>query len=343
MLDPLPKKHNATPRYFLGVDIGSSKSHALIADETGHALGLGIGGPGNHEVVGYEGLAATLNAITDEALRMAGVSKGQIVGAGFGISGYDWPSEDEPTRQTIQTLGLPAPYTFVNDATIGLIAGAKQGWGVAVVSGTSCNCRGRDAQGREGRVTGAGSAFAEYAGAAELVGKAVQAIALSWTMRGPETRLTETFLRLTGATGAADLMEGLTQGRYSLTADAAQAVFRVAAEGDHVARAIIRWAGRELGSLAVGVIRQLGMESLEFEVVLVGSMFKGNPLLTKAMAAVVHRVAPKARLVRLAAPPVIGGVLLGMEQVGLNAAGVRERLIESTNGLFAAYHAVIRE
>ncbi len=34
---------------FLGVDIGDMKSHALIADESGQALGMGVGGPGNHE------------------------------------------------------------------------------------------------------------------------------------------------------------------------------------------------------------------------------------------------------------------------------------------------------
>ncbi|MDH7488691.1 MAG: BadF/BadG/BcrA/BcrD ATPase family protein [Anaerolineae bacterium] len=330
-------------RYFLGVDIGASKSHALIADEHGHAVGLGIGGPGNHEVVGYEGLTATLNAITDEALRTAGVSKTQVAAAGFGIAGYDWPCEDEPTRRAIETLGLAVPYQFVNDAVLGLIAGATRGWGVAVVSGTSCNCRGRDAQGREGRVTGAGPAFAEYAGAAELVGKAVQAIALAWSLRGPQTRLTDAFIALTGAADATDLMEGLTQERYHLTADAAQAVFRVAAEGDAVAQDIIRWAGRELGSLAVGVIRQLGIEALEFEVVLVGSMFKGSPLLTDEMAGVVHDVAPGANLVRLAAPPVVGGVLLAMEQIGLDTAGVRERLMASANRLFAARRASSHE
>ncbi len=323
-------------RYFLGVDVGSSKSHALVADDQGRALGLGIGGPGNHEVVGYEGLAETLKAITDEALRMAGVSKGQIAGAGFGIAGYDWPSEDGATRQAIQTLGLFAPYRFVNDAVIGLIAGATRGWGVAVVSGTSCNCWGRDAQGREGRVTGAGATFAEYAGAVELVGKAMQAVALAWTMRGPATRLTEAFMNLTGATNAVDLLEGLTQERYHLTANAARTVFRVAAEGDEVAQDLIRWAGRELGSLAVGVIRQLRIEALEFEVVLIGSMFKGSPLLTQAMAETVHHVAPRARLVPLGAPHVVGGVLLGMEQAGLSPMELRQLLTNSANRLFAA-------
>lgn len=324
-------------QYFLGVDIGGTKSHALVADETGRALGLGTGGAGNYEVVGYPGLAATLNAITDQALSMAGVSKSQLAGAGFGIAGYDWPSQREPTSQILQTLGLCAPYEFVNDTTIGLIAGATQGWGVAVVSGTGCNCRGRNRQGQEGRVIGCGSRFAEHGGASELVDKAIEAIALDWTKRGPATRLTEAFVRLTGATDVVNLLEGVYLERYRVSASAAPVVMRVAAEGDKVAQELIRWAGQELGSLAIGVIRQLGMEQLEFEVVLIGSMFKGCPALTEAMAAAVHAVAAQARLVRLTAPPVVGGVLLGMEQAGLEAARMRRTLIDSAIELFEAY------
>ena len=36
-------------QYFLGVDVGSSKSHSLIADETGQTCGFGAGSPGNWE------------------------------------------------------------------------------------------------------------------------------------------------------------------------------------------------------------------------------------------------------------------------------------------------------
>ena len=32
-------------RYYLGVDIGATKSHALIADETGRVVGFGAAGP----------------------------------------------------------------------------------------------------------------------------------------------------------------------------------------------------------------------------------------------------------------------------------------------------------
>jgi len=173
----------------------------------------------------------------------------------------------------------------------------------------------------------------EAAGASELVYKAIEALALEWTCRGPATRLTQAFIELTGAASLADLLEGLNLRRYQLRAAAAPIIFRVAAEGDSVALSLIEWAGRQLGSLAIGVIHQLGIEALAFEVVLAGSFYNGSPALIAIIGETVQEVAPHARLVRLSAPPVVGGVLLGMEQAGLKAAPMRETLIQSTNEL----------
>jgi N-acetylglucosamine kinase-like BadF-type ATPase len=323
-------------RFFLGVDIGGTKSHALVADEEGQVVGFGEGGAGNYEVVGWGGLRRTLEAVTKQARSSAGLGRSQIRGAGFGIAGYDWPGERAPTVEAIEALGLGAPYALVNDATIGLVAGASDGWGVVVVAGTSNNCRGRDQQGRTGRMTGCGPWFGEYGGAAELVAKSVQSVGLAWTKRGPETRLSEAFVRLAGAADVADLLEGLYLGRYHLSAGAAPLVFQVAEEGDGVAEEMVRWAGRELGSLANGVIRQLGFEEESFEVILSGSLYDGGPMLTDAMRETIEAIAPGARLVRLTVPPVVGGVLLGMEQVGLRSSSLRERLIGSTKALLGA-------
>jgi N-acetylglucosamine kinase-like BadF-type ATPase len=320
-------------RYFLGVDIGGSKSHALIADEHGQAVGFGEGGPGNYEVVGWDGLREMLHTVTGQALRSANIKHEQVAGAGLGVAGYDWPSQRKPTRQAIASLGLEAPFEFVNDTIVALLAGAAEGWGVVVLSGTSNNCRGRDRQGREGGVTGCGTRFGEYGGAVELVAKAIQSVGMAWTKLGPPTRLTEAFIDLTGATDVVDLLEGLVLERYRISAAAAPLVFQVAAEGDEVAQAAIVWSGRELGNLAVAVIHQLGIEDLDFEVVMSGSLYDGGPALSEAMRETIHAVAPGARLVRLTAPPVVGGVLLGMEQVGLNPSPLRQTLIESTNEL----------
>jgi len=316
------------PTYFLGVDIGGTKSHALIADGDGNALGFGTYGPGNHEEVGYEGLRTALQTVTDKAVIMAGITKDQISAGGFGVAGYDWPSERQPTLDAIQSIGLSAPVEAVNDTIIGLLAGASKGWGVAVVAGTGTNCWGWDEHHNVGRVTGVG--YGEYGGAGNLVDRALEAIAYEWTKRGPKTKLTTEFLRMTGANDIPSLVEGIEMGKYFLGSDFAPVIYQIAAQGDPIAFSIIQWAGSELGQTAVAVIRQLGIEHQEFEVVLVGSLYEMGEMIIGPMRQIINSEAPKARLVRLSSPPVVGGVLLAMQQVGINPFPVRDHLIKST-------------
>ena len=314
--------------YYLGVDIGGTKSHALIADSSGNALGFGTYGAGNHEEVGYEGLSVALQTVSEKALGIAGLSKSQISSAGFGVAGYDWPSELQPTLEAIHSIGLSCPVEAVNDTIIGLLAGTTRGWGVAVVAGTGTNCWGWDEQHHIGRVTGVG--FGEHGGAGNLVERALVAIAYQWTKRGPETKLTDEFLRLTGAKDIPTLLEGLEMGNIFLHPDYAPVVYQVACNQDPVALSIIYWAGSELGHTAVAVIRQLGLQQKDFEVVLVGSLYDMGEMLIAPMREVIVQEAPYAHLVRLSAPPVVGGVLLAMQHQGIEASSIREHLIDST-------------
>lgn len=318
------------PNYYLGVDIGATKSHALIADEHGQAIGFGFAGPGNHEVVGWDGYRAVLHAITNQALASARIDRAQIVGAGFGVAGYDWPSQRQPTLEGIRSLGLNCPVEAVNDAVLGLFAGARSGWGIAIISGTGENCWGVDPQRNYGQMTGNSALMGEYGGAGTIVYRALRDVAKEWGMRGPKTKLSTAFIERAGARDLDDLLEGLVMGHYRLSAADAPLVFEVAESGDTVAIEAIRWAGLELADMVNGVSRQLSLTEKDFEIVLIGSTFKGGALLLDPMKEAVCAVNPKASFVRLDAPPVIGGVLLGMEQAGVDGYAVRTMLVEST-------------
>jgi len=327
-------------QYFLGVDAGGTKTHALIADETGQAIGFGLGGEGNWQGVGYDGQRAVLQDVTQQALKMAGIRAEAICGAGFGLAGYDWPSQLEQHRASVNTLGLSCPCEIVNDSVIGLLAGATHGWGVVLIAGTGNNCRGRDRQGREGRISGEGLMFGEFGGGGELVMRAVHAVAHEWTQRGPKTILTRMFMELTGAKDLLDLIEGIDLGRYHPDAAWALAVFQAGYSGDPAAREAIAWSARELGESACAVIRQLNIQAEEFEVVMAGSLFSGGDLYIDPLRETIQKFAPRARLVRLDASPVVGGVLLGMEQVfGQDAYDRRVKLLESARALMQAKEA----
>lgn len=318
-------------RYYLGADLGATKTHTLIVDESGRALGFGESGPANHETVGYEGMFQSMKSGMEQALYAARLKKEDITGAGFGVAGYDWSSEYEATASVIDRLDLQAPYKFVNDSVPGLVAGSEEGWGVVVVSGTGSNCRGWDREHkREGRVTGHGVLMGEGAGGTELMHRCMQILGYSWTKRLPKTTLADALIAHAGAKDLEDLMRGYTTYEYHVGADAARLVFQVAAEGDEVARELVRWAGVELGEMANAVIRQLEFENLAFDVVMTGSMFESGAMLIDPMRETIQRVAPKARLVRLSVPPVIGAVMLGMEAAALQATSeIRKTMNES--------------
>ena len=321
--------------YFLGADLGATKTHTLIVDETGATLGFGESGPGNHEVVGYDGMFNAMHIGMEHALHAAGLTKADISGAGFGVAGFDWPSEYEITAKTIERLGLSSPYKFVNDAVPGLVAGAEEGWGVVVVSGTGSNCRGWDKEHkREGRVSGHGELMGENAGASEMMARCMQLVGYAWSMRGPMTKLADVFIEKVGAKDLEDLIHGYTMNEYQIGPSFAPLVFQVAAEGDQVACDLIHWAGTELGEMINGVIRQLDFKDLAFDVVMAGSMFEGGPMLIEPMRETTLKFAPKARFVRLDVPPVLGATILGMESAGRQVTKeIRDRMKETVKAI----------
>ena len=315
-------------RFFLGVDVGSSKTVALIADERGRCLGYGRALGGNHQVVGYDGLMHVLQDSWRQASQMAGLALEQVAGAGFGIAGYDFPSDRQPHLQAIAELGLSCPLELVNDGVNGLLAGTSHGVGVNVTAGSGVNCRGRGPDGREGRIVGNGVNFGEFGGGSEIAWKGLHMVNYAWIKRIPPTTLTQIYLDATGAKDELDLMEGLSAENYHISPFIVVEIIRAARGGDAAAQEVLRWAGEELGWVAVSVIRQIGMENDSVEVVQSGSVFEAGELITVPMREIIWQHAPRAKIIRLDGPPVAGPVLLAMQAAGLDGYTVRSALIQ---------------
>lgn len=320
-------------KYFLGIDVGSSKTHALIVDETGQCIGFGKSGGGNHQGVGYDGLKDVLHQSFTRACEAAGIDAASITGAGFGVAGCDFPSDREPHLRAIASLGLSCRVEVLNDGMNGLLAGATRGIGVNVTAGSSNNCRGRGRNGEEGRIVGNGITFGEFGGAYEIAARGLQMVNYAWIKRIPPTALTEIYLEALGAKDEMDLMEGLSNGRYHLFHYLALRVVESAREGDAAACEVMKWTGEELGWLAVAVARQIDMQDEEVEVIQSGSVFEAGELIIKPMRELVLHHCPGAKLIRLDGPPVVGAVILGMEQTGFDGYAIRANIIQTAKEL----------
>jgi N-acetylglucosamine kinase-like BadF-type ATPase len=124
-------------------------------------------------------------------------------------------------------------------------------------------------------------------------------------------------------------MEGLSDNRYHTFPYLAIDVVKAARAGDHAALEVVRWSGQELGWLAVSVARQIEMENDEVEIVQSGSVFEAGDVITEPMKEIVLQQCPKAKLIRLVGPPVVGPLMLGMQTAGVDPYPIRAKLIET--------------
>lgn len=305
-------------QYFLGVDVGSSKTEAAVADEYGNILGTGLSGAGNHETVGYDGLTGAISESVSLVCSQAGIRMKDISGGGFGVSGYDWPCELPETVAAIRKAGLEMPIRVVNDTIIGLAAGAEDGWGIGVVAGTGCNCWGwnRD-HSKIGRVAGRSMLSGDHAGGSELVEEMMRVITREWTMAGPQTALTRKVMELKQEYNLGTLLERYYNEENFIKPSFAPTIFETAKNGDPEAVRLVNWAAEGLADMVRAVSRQLHFEELAFDIILIGSMFKAGDILLDPMKRAVWSFARFARFVRLEVPPVIGAVKIGMETGGI--------------------------
>jgi N-acetylglucosamine kinase-like BadF-type ATPase len=317
-------------RYYLGIDAGGTKTHALIADQAGRILGAGRAGTGNWESIGLEGAARVLQQAIDDALRAAGLQKSDLCGAGYGLAGLDWPSDEPRLLPIIQRLAVPGPHALVNDAYVALRAGSDEGYGVAVISGTGVNIAGHNRRGEHFRTFGLGNEWGDYGSSSDLVQRATRAVGYAYIGRGPATLLSQRFVEIYQVRDILELVEQITRGlapppRGRL----APLVFTTAAEGDAVAQAVLVEAGQELGHNVVAVAGRLGLLEEPFDIVLAGGTFRDQcTLFRDALVDLVRASAPLVRPATLTAAPAIGGALLAMDAAGeTTGSAVRQRLV----------------
>ena len=91
-------------RLVLGVNSGGSKTHALVADERGQALGFASSGRSNWEDTGLEQAGVALKEAVCGALAAAAAAPGDLAASAFGLAGLDW-DEDRPVLGALIVAG----------------------------------------------------------------------------------------------------------------------------------------------------------------------------------------------------------------------------------------------
>ena len=318
MIQPSPIQNSAkkTQNLVLGIDAGNTKTIALIAHSSGQILGWGRGGQANIYVSKAAALAAIDKAVL-EAISMAGVSADLLCSSVLSATGADWPEDFVLLKAELEKHAWGERVQVVNDAVGALRAGSSDGNGVMVVCGTSAGIAARNLSGTLWH----SSYWQEPEGAEQLGQKTLRAVYRAELGIDPPTTLTRRVLKHFAAPHVEAVLHAQTRRNAGpniglQTGRLARALLDEAALGDPTALKIVQEHASSLGDYALAAARQVGLEHAFPLVTAGGVMRHHSKLLQHHMLERVRQDFPDVHWVESRLEPVVGAVLLALDELG---------------------------
>lgn len=311
----------------LAVDGGASKTDALLVTREGALLGRARGGPSNHQMVGMDAAMDALGQVIADVVADAGMDDLALPLCDVGVyclAGIDLPVDEERLAPAIALRGWAGADLLRNDTFAIMRAGTTSSWGVGIVCGTGVNCAAVGPDGSTVRFPALAELSGDFAPGGSWLGVRALGLALrAGDGRGKPTLLSERVPAHFDLFDAEAVLTRVYTGEisYGRLFELARVLLDAAADGDAPSRQAADFLADEIIGFAAAAITRLGVQDEVVEVVLGGGVFDtGDQGFHTRVADGVHNVAPKARLVRLSAPPVLGAALIGLDAIGADEA-----------------------
>ncbi|MDG9716801.1 N-acetylglucosamine kinase [Streptomyces sp. DH24] len=301
----------------LAVDAGNSKTDVAVVRGDGTVLATARGGGFRPPAVGVEKAVDALAAPVTRALAAAGAARVDHLSAC--LANADFPAEEEELTAALRARAWAETVTVRNDTFAILRAGIPEPRGVAVVCGAGINCVGMRPDGRTARFPALGRISGDWGGGWGLTEEALWHASRAEDGRGGRTRLAETLPAHFSLPSVYALVEALHLNRIpgARRHELTPVLFGTAAEGDEVARGLVDRLADEVVTMAAVALTRLDLLDEETPVLLGGSILAArHPLLDDGITARLAARAPKATPRVVAEPPVLGAILLGLDDMG---------------------------
>jgi N-acetylglucosamine kinase-like BadF-type ATPase len=299
--------------HVLGIDAGGTKTVCLLADEQGVVLSEGRGGGANLHTAGELAVEKVLHESMEAAIGDRAIAPAAIC---LGIAGVDREDEMRTVRAVMRRIGYKSRVLVVNDALIGLVAGARDEPGIAINAGTGSIVYGRNAAFEAARAGGWGHMIGDEGSGYWIGRESLAAVMRAADGRGPATGLTAEILahfNVDDESRLPRIVYDREQPRVSVAA-LGPIIQRVAEQGDAVAGRILERAAEELVLAARSVATRLEMRGDAFTFYLAGGVFRVVPWLVEELQRRLVEVAPRAQVEVLHAEPAIGAVWLALAE-----------------------------
>ena len=304
-------------RYSLGFDGGGTKTECVVLDASGKVIGEGRSGPSNPLRCGFDAAFRSLSEAAAEALKTASLQTKNMTSVCAGLAGAGRRNVVRPVLDFLAQEFPQAVAQVITDYEIALEAAVGAGPGVVLIAGTGSAAYGRNAAGLTARAGGYGPWLGDEGSAFEIGRRAVAAVARTRDQAAPATLLADMIPAVLGCPDWDELTQRISKNPDEIFPALFSVVAAAADAEDSAAKEILFTSAIGLGSLAMIVVRRLGMKDQEFPLVKCGGVFGHSLMLDALLDSVVASGALRAKVSQLKISLAVG------------AARIANRLAES--------------
>lgn len=301
--------------FLLGIDQGGTKTTAILMDSYGRILGKGNNVGAYFPDIGVENSVEVMRNAALEAMVGTGVEMRDLATVKVGMTGIDWPGQEQMLEQAVCNSFNVAEAEVVNDCIIAMYGGTLKPYGAVVCAGTGMNIAAKNPEGKS-VILGFYIDDSDQGGSALAVRAMRRVFDADLGLCEP-TRLREIFLDYFQKETVDELLysyieesETQVEARHLVPQ-----IVELASDGDGVTQRLLKQMANETGAYLLCALKKAGMENMPVEVVLTGSVFKGKcNLLTDTLAEYVRVHCPAAEVINARYEPVVGAAIMGLLQ-----------------------------
>jgi len=298
--------------YIMSLDGGGTKLNCLIADENGRLVGRGKGGPTNSNYCSLNMTEESIKSGISGALISGNINKKDICIVNAAMITGQWPLE------VIKgILHKDVQVNFLSELDISLYGGIQEDFGGLVLSGTGSFASVRTEKDTV-YVGGWGDALGDEGSGYYIGHKALKACAqmedgiLPYTLI--KERIQEIYKIDTMKKMVSELSNAPLGHQRTIIASFCPIVGWCADQDDAVAISIIKKAAYYLAIQLITAVKRCG--KYDIPVTVAGGAWKTTPLFFASFVDNVKKELPFVEIRQPIFEPVVGGILLGLRDIG---------------------------
>jgi len=298
-------------KMILGMDVGGTKTRAVLVNERGEVLGQGTAGTGNYNFVPLEEAAQSFQKTITDAQKMAGISSLEVEHIVIGIE-----PQPNPLYPYIKKVVKHKGIERRPEGECSMVGGLVEKVGLSLIAGTGSVGFGRNKKG-ETHVTSCWGTIGDEGSAWWLANQGVNAAFWAEDKRGSQTILLpwlQEYFKVKSLRDACTRIYTDPNVRRTFS-QFSRMVMKAAEEGDRVARSIVQRGAEEIVIILTTCAKVLKMERSAYRVAATGGLVENGGRYFDLIRKGLQAQNPQVELVIPNFPPVVGAVLIALDVI----------------------------